>query len=712
MKQSLSVSTLEADQILLNQPANASDVLRSIPGVHSESSGGGGNANVTVRGLPISAGGARYVQFQEDGLPVLLFGDIAFATPDMFIRADGGLDHLEVVRGGSASTLATNSPGGVINFISKTGEERGGSVGISHGLGYDSTRVDFDYGSPIGNKTRAFISGYYNVGEGPRNATSSSEQGGQIRGNLTHELDNGFVRVSFKHLDEKSPLFMPAPVAISNGHISELPGIDPRKATFYSPYWVTDYTLTKNNTLVGSNVNDGLTVKTDALGLEGSFNVGDGWSLTDKAQFAKNSGRFISIFPADNVSAAPVGSTYATGPNKGNAYTGNVFTATVFNTSLDDLGTSTNDLKLAKVFSMDGGNKLTATGGLFLNLQKVALTWNFNQYLMQATDNKPALIANSTTNALGLVAQGTDVWGGCCTRNIDAQYRTTSPYVALGLENGPLNVDASLRSDHQVASGSYMGATAQQFDRTKQSAIDYKIDHTSYSTGLNYRLTNQLAAFARYSNGVAFNADRIMFGSANLSNGVIPINEVKQLEGGVKWREGGLSTFVTLFQAKTTESNYDATTQKSSANDYDAKGVEVEAGYRAGMFSVTGGFTYTKAKITGSNDPTLVGKTPNRLAKLVYQLTPTLNFGDLVVGANLVGTTDSKDAQNSGFEATLPGYTLVNAFVSYKLSQNVTASLGVSNLFDKIAYSESNDGRAAARASNGRTGKVGLKYAF
>jgi outer membrane cobalamin receptor len=131
MKASVSVSTLESDQIMQSSPTNAAEILRSIPGVRAESSGGEGNANLTVRGVPVSAGGARYVQFQEDGLPVLQFGDIAFVTPDMYLRADGGLSHLEVVRGGSASTLATNAPGGIINFITRNGKEKGGSIGLT-----------------------------------------------------------------------------------------------------------------------------------------------------------------------------------------------------------------------------------------------------------------------------------------------------------------------------------------------------------------------------------------------------------------------------------------------------------------------------------------------------------------------------------------------------------------------------------------------------
>ena len=159
MKQSNSVSTVGVEQVLQSQPTNASDILRTVPGIRAESSGGGGNANVTVRGLPISAGGSRYVQFQEDGLPVLLFGDVAFSTPDMFLRADNSLERLEVVRGGSASTLATNSPGGIINFISKTGEEPGGSIGMTTGLGYDEKRLDFDYSGKLSDKTRFFIGG-------------------------------------------------------------------------------------------------------------------------------------------------------------------------------------------------------------------------------------------------------------------------------------------------------------------------------------------------------------------------------------------------------------------------------------------------------------------------------------------------------------------------------------------------------------------------
>ncbi|HEX5393942.1 MAG TPA: TonB-dependent receptor [Rhodocyclaceae bacterium] len=713
MKQSLSVSTMSEDQILRAQPANTSDILRSVPGIHSESSGGGGNANVTVRGLPISAGGSRYVQFQENGLPVLLFGDIAFATPDMFIRADTGIDHLEVVRGGSASTMATNAPGGIINFITKTGAEKGGAVGYTHTFKRDGeNRFDFNYGSPLGESTRAFVAGYFNTpSEGARNDYKSSVKGGQIRGNITQDFDGGFVRVNFKHLDDHQPLYMPAPVNISGGKISTISGIDPRNASFYSPYWVSDCTLNKGNGTTCSNVNDGQTIQSDGIGFEAEYKFGSGWKVEDKFNHSVNKGRFISIFPGNNVAAAAPGSTYATGPNAGQAYTGNVFTATVFNTSLDNLNNTVNDFKASKVFNLEDNAKLTSVFGLFYDVQKLGLTWNFNQYTMQATDKNPALINNG--GASYVVAQGTNVWGGCCTRAIDAEYKTTAPYFSLAWEKGAWNIDGSIRRDTQKASGTFNQAVAQTFVAANAQKIDYTKDHNSYSFGANYRYTPTLALFGRVSNGVSFNADRIMFnGTALTSSSIVPINEVDQYEGGFKWRSGGFSSFVTLFQAKTKESNYDATTQVSSANTYDAKGVEIELGYRSGRFGITGGATISDSKVKASSNPGLVGKTPNRLSKLTYQITPTYTFGDYTVGASIVGTTASKDAQTTQFEATLPAYTLVNLFGDYRLAKDTTATVGVSNLFNTLAYTESNDGRMAARAASGRLIKVGLKYDF
>jgi catecholate siderophore receptor len=719
MKTSISVSTLEGDSIANSNAVSAAEVLRQIPGIRSESSGGESNANVGVRGIPISAGGARYLQFQEDGLPILMFGDIAFATPDTWLRADGSVERLEVVRGGSASTLTTGSPGGIINFINKNGEEPGGFLSLTKGLDYSQTRQEFGYSGRLDDKTRFYVGGFYRTGDGGRAGATGVEDGGQIRFNFTRKFGNGFVRFSFKHLDDQTPTFLPTPVRFVNGEIQEIPGLDPRRTAFYNAGWPLDNTLTSNNERAVSNIRNGLSAKSDVFGAEFDLDAGDGWRLNNKFRWSKNSGRFIGIFPGDDVAAAPAGTTIATGPGAGSTYTGNKFTAVVFNTKVDDAGLMANDLKLSKVFDMGGGAKLTGTGGLFTSLQHLNVTWNFNQYSLSASESGARVL-----NVPGVV-NGSPGFGGCCMNTQDSKYRTTAPYAIVAYEAGPLNLDASLRQDRNFADGSYYqtigpgGTAGTAYALDQPQLINYAFKRNSFSLGGNYALSKDLALFARYSDGASFLADRITFfnnpGLVNGTASTVPRNEVKQWEGGVKWRSGGISLFGTLFFAKTDELNVDLTTTpiRVVRTKYDSKGLELEAAYRVGGFAINGGATITDATVKESTDTGIVGKTPKRQAKVVYQLSPSYSLEDWTFGATIIGTTSSKDDSPTGpVSVTLPGFTTVNAFVNYQLTQSVLLSLGANNLFDTLGYTESNDGRGAARAVNGRTVKATLKYTF
>ena len=691
MKQSLSISTLEADQIAKQAPASAAEILRAIPGIRSESSGGEGNANLTVRGVPISAGGARYVQFQEDGLPVLMFGDIAFGTADQFLRADYNLEHLEVVRGGSASTLATNSPGGIVNFISKHGAEPGGAVGLTVGLdGGRQTRLDFDYGGRLGDKTRFHIGGFNRVGEGDRQTGYNAASGGQIKGNLTQDFDRGYVRLNFKALDDKTPSFMPVPTYVENGTIKQIPGIDPRSVWLIGASLTRDPVFTKDGNMATTNAHDGLHVKSTAVGLESEFDLGNGFRVSEKFRHASNSGRFIALFPANNGDGAtPASST--------------TFTATLFNTSIDDLGNTVNDLKLSKSFGDSQTGKATVTAGLFTSSQNVALTWFWNQYRVD--------MKNGGSNAT-LVTEGWNTWGGCCVRSFDVQYTNTAPYAALNWEMGPFSVDASVRRDQQRASGYAIqdDPATMRWDPATQQTVDYKVSHTSYSLGGNYQLNKDLALFVRASDGVAFSADRLLYG--NPLDGSVPVamNTVKQTELGAKWRSGGFSLFATLFNARTAESNYEATTQKFTSNRYRANGAELEAGYRMGDLRLAGGLTLTSAKITDSNDATTIGKKPRRQADVVYQFAPSYTFGAFELGAAVIGTGASwGDDANT---IRMPGYTVVNAFASWNVNDRTSVGVSVNNLNNAIGYTEVEGDGHAARSINGRTAKLAMKYTF
>ena len=695
MKQSVSVSTLDAAQIERSGATSAAELLRSVPGIRSESSGGEGNANITVRGVPISAGGARYVQLQEDGLPVLMFGDIAFGTADQFLRADYNIDRLEVVRGGSASTLATNSPGGLINFLSKTGEETGGAFGLTVGASPRLLRLDADYGGKLGPNTSFHIGGYERIGEGGRPTGYNAENGGQIKANITHQLDAGYVRLSFKSLDDRTPTFLPVPVTVSNGQIKTIPGIDPRTAFFITPSLTRDSTLNKDGSFTTSNAHDGLHVKSTAVGAEASFKLGDGWTVDEKFRKSSNSGRFIGLFPSDN----------------GSNGTAATFTGVLFNTSLDNFDNLFNEIKVSKALNL-GGSKGTFTAGLFNGVQNVAETWFWNRYNIQMKGEGAAVVNGAGAPTSAPAGTGFTTFGGCCVRNWDVQYTQLAPFAAVTWEVAGLNIDASLRHDIQKASGFTIedNATTQTWDSATQKNVNYKVSHNSYSLGANYALSRDLSVFGRASDGVAFSADRLLFG--NPLDGSVPIslNQVKQIEVGAKWRAGNFSLFATLFNAKTEESNYEVTSQKFTSNRYSANGLELEAAWRSGAFHVAGGATFTKAKISESNDPTTVGKKPRRQADLVWQLAPGFTMGSIDVGATIIGTT--KSYGNDQNTITMPGFFLVNPYLSYQLSPSATVTLAANNVFDKLGYTEIEGDGHAARAVNGRTVKVALKYQF
>jgi outer membrane receptor protein involved in Fe transport len=696
MKQSVSVSTLDSEQISKSGATSATELLRSVPGLRSESTGGEGNANVTVRGVPLSAGGSRYVQMQEDGLPLLMFGDIAFGTADQFLRVDYSTDRLEVIRGGSASTLASNSPGGIVNFISKTGAEKGGSIGLTAGLGNELFRLDADYGASLGNGTSFHIGGFQRIGEGGRPTGQNVENGGQIKANLTQKFDNGYVRLSLKLLDDKTPSLLPVPVTVSNGNIHTIPGIDPRTAFFLTPSLAKDTSFNKDGGYTTTSTRDGLHVKSQALGFEAGFDLGNDYSIDEKFRRSSNSGRFIALFPGDN----------------GNNGSAKSFTGVLFNTSLDNFDNTFNDIKLSKVIKASGGVKTTLVGGLFYSVQNVAQTWFWNRYNL-TLDGENAKVVDAAGNPTSAPAGlGWTTFGGCCTRTWDVQYTETSPYVASTVEFGALIVDGSLRRDQQKARGYTRNGdnTAQTWDSASQKTVNYDVNHTSYSLGANYAFNPNLAAFARASNGVAFSADRLLYG--NPLDGSVPIstNEIDQVEAGVKWRAKGLSVFATLFNARTNESNYEVTTQKFSATKYEASGIELEAAYAIGDFRLSGGATFTDAEIKSSNNAAIVGKKPRRQADFIYQIAPSYAWGDLELGAALVGSGKSYGDDDNTIR--MKGYTIVNAFVNYQLSPQALLSVSANNLFNTLAYTEIEGDGHAARAFNGRSVRATLKYSF
>ncbi len=760
LRTSVSTSSITPDTIERSAPRSTAEIFRNIPGIRSESTGGEGNANIAVRGLPVASGGAKFLQLQEDGLPVMEFGDIAFGNADIFLRNDWSIDRIEAVRGGSASTFASNSPGGVINFISNTGEVQGGAVGLTTGLDYNSNRLDFRYGMPFGDGWRFHVAGFYRVGDGVRDAGYTAEKGGQIKANITKDFDNGFARFYFKRLDDRAIGYLPVPTRASgsNGspNLGSINGFDPAQDTLHSRYFRTDIGLDGNNNRRRTDIADGMHPDSTVFGAEVEYRFGDAWRVNEKFRYADTEGGFVSPFPASAGTATSVaesvggaGSTlrYANGPKAGQAFTGTAVQTNLFNVALNDLGNWANDVKLTRTFALTGDGTLDISAGYYAARQNIDMDWVWNAYVQELRGGgNSALLdvidgtgANLSDN--GLYAYGVPSFGNCCTRSYNAKYEIGAPYLSLAFSLGKLDIDASVRRDTGDASGNYAASVqvvdvdvngdgvisapernVSQINNAAASPINYDWSYTSYSVGANYLINNDLAGFARISRGGRANADRLLFGVVQPDGSVRAqdaVDLVDQYEAGLKWRRDGFSLFATAFYAKTEEQNFELTSQRFFDRTYKAKGIELEAAWRFNEFFFNGGITWTDAEISKDQiTPANEGNTPRRQADVVYQLTGGYAATNWTIGANLIGTTDAYAQDNN--DLVMPGYAQVNLFADYRFAENWVVGLNVNNLFNAFGITEAEEGSIVpntqniirARSIPGRTASLSVRYEF
>lgn len=754
LESSVSITTLKPEGILQSSPRTTAEIFRTIPGIRSEASGGDGNTNITVRGIPISAGGSKYLQLQEDGLPNFMFGDIAFATSDIFLRADANIARIEAIRGGSAATQASNSPGGIINFISKTGAVQGGSVANTFGIDYNSFRTDFEYGAPIGNGLNFHVGGFFRNGEGPRKAGYTANKGGQFKANLTKNFEKGHARIYVKHLNDRTAAYMPMPIQVSGTNADptweSIDGFSATNDTPHSVFLLNDFGIGGNGERRNASMADGMRALSNSIGAEFVFDLGDGWSVDSRARYSSNSGRFMAPFPsalgttADmlGVVAGAVGDTTGlegatlTYAHNGEAFNGDLAQVIhTFDTELNNFDNIISDSKVSKTF----GN-VTASVGYFTSQQNINMSWLWNSYLMEVKGDNAGLIDITTPAGVqlsqgGQFAYGVPVWGNCCQRGYNTTYNTSAPYASIALEaSDNLNIDASYRYEAGSVRGSTAGGVQSILDVNNDGVIsaieesvsvinnampapvNYDYDYSSYSIGANYKLNNKQAAFARYSSGASAKADRILNpGTATLFVGN-PKDVINQAELGwkQKFSKGGL--FVTGFYAATTEEGgFEATTQMVIENDYEAFGLEVEGNFDFGDFDLRGAVTYTAAEITSGDN---MGNTPRRQPALMYNLIPTYAFGNHSIGLSLIGQTDAFAQDNN--DLVMPGYLIVNGFVNVNLTKGFSLGLNANNLLNTIGITESEEGSITegqvnyirARSITGRSVSGTVRYTF
>jgi outer membrane receptor protein involved in Fe transport len=619
IESSISVTSVSADMIQDFQPSSEAEVFKLLPGIQVPgTSGPGGNSNIAVRGLPVATGGAPFVQLQEDGLPVVLFGDIQFGNNDYWTKFDPTVASIEAVRGGSATTFASQAPGAVINYISNYGDKEGGYIELKKGIDYSETQLNFRYGGALTDSMNFHVGGFFKKGRGPLNAGYDLSDSLQIKANITKEFGDGkgYFRLLFKYADTQEPNYTGAPAlaTINGGRVTSVrpwPGFDGRVDTNYSKY-NQDFLIYNREGQLERVRMDGITTKQKSIGGQFHYEFSDIFTVDNNFRWSDMSGGFASPFLGIAPTASILGSTvngrtvaairYASGSNAGQLYTSQYLDNNVnVKTNIRDIGSLVNDLTLSGKFDA-GFAEVTARVGYFYMDQDIAMDWHVNKSLRELSGNSPSQLdlfdsATLTGVANRITTEGisgyNNNWGSCCARDYDLSYTNTAPYMQLVLDNDVFNLDGSVRFERVKASGTAIGGGAEfpivsngvtipaMTANGTREVLDYARSYTSWTVGALWKATPDLSVFGRTSRGGRFNSDRqTLSGKFNAdgslctraqasaltcTDGVTPsVDFVTQHEIGIKNRGsiggGRYSVELTLLKGDFKRSDFEPTT--------------------------------------------------------------------------------------------------------------------------------------------------------
>lgn len=304
---SAAVSVLRSAEIQQIAPLSAADLLKNVPGVFVNSALGEVRNIVYSRGVSANssdgANGYYYVSLQEDGLPVT---NVTFNNfgPDFFYRQDLSLARLEALRGGTAVVTGPNAPGGIFNYISRSGRSDPG-VEVSGRFGLEGNgknpyyRVDAFAAGQLADTLYYSIGGFYRDSTGARDPGYSLNRGGQIKANLLWDYGSGTVQLYGKYLDDRNGFFEFVPARNFND-----PKAVPELGNAFSPL-PPKSGRHRFNAYIGApeqswDPSKLAHSKSTTIGLKIDHEFGDGWSISNNLKYADNRADWTTgavIFP-------------------------------------------------------------------------------------------------------------------------------------------------------------------------------------------------------------------------------------------------------------------------------------------------------------------------------------------------------------------------------------------------------------------------------
>jgi len=621
---SVAITSFDAEDIRESAPLTNTDLYAEVPGFWAETSGGESAANVFVRGIP-APGQFRFTKVQVDGLPTIEESGIPFLPPESYLKLDETISHVEAIRGGTSTIFASNAAGGIINHITRKGEQFPEHfLGVEYG-NFERLRFDGFSSGPITDRLTYSVGGFFRSDDGIRDPGFTANEGGQIRGRLTYQIDDGEINLDAHYLNDRNIFYLPIPLALDDDNdLTDLPGLDANFDTLTSDD-VQRARLVLPGGTREKDLSDGINTESFSVGASIEKSLGAWTTVSNKARFVSGDTIFNAIFSitppvdaqtyldgrlADAQAAFPgterlalrflgegpgPDSTFAfAGPGTpGNNRNGLVIESGWWNveSSVDNFQ---NDLQLTTEFDMGGWHTLTIGG--YASFADYKSEWNFNN-ILQEVDGSPSglevFAVGPGDQVLGAVTQNSFTQFGTFYRNYDADVRTLALYATDEWQlTDALRLDAGFRLESLRIEG--VGEQLDTFDLSEQNDLigadglqtiaddnvvfgsgqfdpfDETYDEFAWAVGVNYTFTDSIAAYAR-ANDAYRTPDPNDLAANPSAAGDLPVNDIFQAELGLKVNYPYLRAFINGFFSDFKDQIFSDPVQDEQGNTVEAQ---------------------------------------------------------------------------------------------------------------------------------------------
>jgi outer membrane receptor protein involved in Fe transport len=697
---SFAVTTIQPEEIMRTAPQSTADLLKSIPGVWVESSGGVAGANIDVRGLP-GGGDAPFVTFAINGSPLYGTEMLSFFEQSSIFRIDETIASVEGLRGGPNAVFGKGEPGLTVNFnLREGGEQTEGRIKYSTS-DYDLQRLDARLSGPLGEDFYYMIGGYISSSPGIRDTQFNAEEGNQFTVSLTKHFDAGKINVFTRVTDDHGQWVLPMALNSGNdlGTFAQL-----GNATRFRELQINAAGATQIYDFAQGRGWDGA-----VSGGSVEFDLGGGFTFRDRFTYTDGDADTYGLVPAGGAVSAAALSAVIGGPvttQSGRTLGAGDFVQTYGHWVVQkDLKALINDLSINKSFADHdltfGYYRATWSSDDFWTIGNPIPVHNTRNGEPLASTITPADIAAAGGDAgfmFGLQSAGdaraeafyvADSWLFTDAFRLDVGVRREKLTLDYVLDSGPGFPDGSI-------------------DQTTH----LKGSETAYTAALNYDVHDDLGLFVRYTNGFLFPHFDDIREDRNT------VDEVKQFEGGVKWRGDWFDLYATaFFNENDAFSSTVGGVLPPTAFTTEAYGVELDGALRFGALQVSFIGTLQNTEITDSTTATDIGNQVLRQPEWQLRISPSYTLETPAFDATFyVAATfvDDRFGDNAN-TVRLDGYEKIDLGVMAQFPGGLFLQLHGDNVNDSDGITEGDPRNPAApngRPIFGRSFMFSLGYDF